>query len=279
MKLLAINTGNLKLDGGAMFSVVPKVIWNKLYPADENNLCNWSMRCLLVDTGDRRILIDSGMGNKQSDKFFGYYYPNGDYSLESSLAEHGYTTDDITDNVITHLHFDHCGGSIKYNEDKTQLIPTFKNANFWVSRQQWELALNPNKREKASFLKENILPMQESGKLKLVDNNTELFSDFKVKIFTGHTDGQMIPYIKYKERTIIFMADLIPSVAHLPIPFLMSYDIKPLELMKEKEEFLNEAAKNNSILFFEHDLYHECCSLKITDKGVRENETFNLEEL
>lgn len=279
MKLFAINTGNLKLDGGAMFGVVPKVIWNKLYPADENNLCNWAMRCLLIDTGDRRILIDSGMGNKQSEKFYSYYYPEGKHDLVSSLNKYGYSPDDITDNVLTHLHFDHCGGSIKYNEDKTQLIPTFKNANFWISRQQWDLAMNPNKREKSSFMKENILPMQESGKLKLIDKDTEIFQGVTLKISFGHTDGQIIPHIKYKDKTVVFMADLIPSVAHLPIPYLMSYDINPLKLMKEKEEFLNEAVKNDYILFFEHDLYHECCNLKNTDKGVREKEIFNLSML
>lgn len=278
MQLYSINTGNLKLDGGAMFGVVPKVMWSKIYPCDENNLCNWSMRCLLIVEGEKKILIDCGIGNKQSERFFSNYYLNGDDTLEGSLAKAGYTMEDITDVILTHLHFDHCGGAVKWNDDKTGYLPAFPNATYHTSKKQWDWATHPNNREKASFLKENILPIQEHGKLHLYDGNTELFPDVSVRIFDGHTNGQSIPFIKYKGTTIVYMADVLPSSAHIPIPYVMSYDTRPLLTMDEKEVFLKEAAANNYLLFFEHDLYRECCTLQETEKGVRMKDSFSLAE-
>jgi glyoxylase-like metal-dependent hydrolase (beta-lactamase superfamily II) len=258
-----------------MFGVVPKVIWNDLYPADNNNLCNWALRCLLVVEGDRKILIDNGIGEKQDDKFLKHYHLNGDATLKDSLAKLGYTTDDITDMVLTHLHFDHCGGSIKKTGDDT-FEPTFKNATYWISKGQWDWATHPNRREKASFLKENIFPIEESGQLKLVEEEGELFPNFMIKFFNGHTNGQIIPHINYNGRTIVFMADLLPSTAHVPMPYIMAYDTRPLITLKEKEKFFNEAVENDYVLFFEHDIYYECCTLKMTDKGPQVNETFYL---
>ena len=276
MRLHVINTGNLKLDGGAMFGVVPKVMWSKLYPCDENNLCNWSMRCLLVEDGDRKVLIDCGIGNKQSEKFFSNYYLNGDDSLEKSLAAAGFTADDITDVILTHLHFDHCGGAVKWNPEHTDYIPAFKNATYWTSRQQWEWATSPNNREKASFLKENILPIKEKGKLNLVENETEIIPGIRIRLFFGHTEGQAIPMIKYGDRTVVYMADLLPSAAHIPLPYVMSYDTRPLITLEEKEIFMKEAAKNGYILFLEHDILNECCTVQETEKGVRVKETLPL---
>ena len=276
MKLFSINTGNLKLDGGAMFGVVPKVIWGKSYPCDENNLCNWSMRCLLVVDGSRKILIDCGIGGKQTEKFFSNYYLNGDDTLEKSLASFGFTTEDITDVILTHLHFDHAGGAVRWNSDKTDHEVTFKNATYHTSRQQWEWATSPNNREKASFLKENILPIKEKGKLKLFDGETELFPNVSVRLFNGHTDGQVIPFIRYKDKTVVYMADLLPSAAHIPLPWVMSYDTRPLITLKEKEAFMAEAAQNGYVLFLEHDLYHEFCTVENTEKGVRLKECFPL---
>ena len=279
MKLYTINTGNLKLDGGAMFGVVPKVIWGKLYPADENNLCNWSMRCLLIIDEDRKILVDCGIGDKQGEKFFFNYYLNGDDSLDRSLAAIGFGAADITDVILTHLHFDHCGGAVRWNEDRTDYVPTFKNATYITSKAQWEWATNPNNRERASFLKENILPLMEKGRLKLVDSDCELFPGISIRIFNGHTDGQVIPFVRYKDKTIVFMADLLPSSAHIPLPYVMSYDTRPLITMKEKEVFMEEAAQHGYILFFEHDLYRECCTVQETDKGVRIKDSFALAEV
>lgn len=278
MKLHAIETGNLKLDGGAMFGVVPKTIWNEIYPADENNLCNWSMRCLLVVDGDRKILIDNGIGDKQDEKFLKHYYLNGEATLEKSLADLGYSSVDITDMVLTHLHFDHCGGSIKkVGEDK--YVPAFKNATYWVSRPQWEWATQPNRREKASFLKENIDPIRESGQLNLVEQEGEIIPGIQVKFYNGHTDGQMIPFIKYGDKTIVFMADLLPSTVHVPLPYVMAYDTRPLVTLKEKEDFFREAVTRNYILFLEHDLYNECCTLFETEKGIRVKEALRLAEI
>jgi len=278
MQLHKIETGNLKLDGGAMFGVVPKSIWQKSYPADENNLCNWSMRCLLIVDGERKILIDNGIGEKQDEKFLKHYYLNGEDTLERSLNKIGFTSNDITDMVLTHLHFDHCGGSIlKVGED--QFEPAFKNATYWVSKGQWGWATNPNRREKASFLKENIFPIQESGQLKIVEEAEEILPHVKVKFYNGHTEGQMIPFIEYKGKTIVFMADLLPSAAHVPMPYIMSYDTKPLITLKDKEAFFKEAVENEYVLFFEHDIYNECCTLENTDKGVRVKETFSLSEM
>jgi glyoxylase-like metal-dependent hydrolase (beta-lactamase superfamily II) len=279
MKLFPINTGNLKLDGGAMFGVVPKMIWSSLYPCDENNLCNWSMRCLLIDTGDRRILIDCGIGDKQPEKFFRNYYLNGEDTLEGSLQKAGYTADDITDVILTHLHFDHAGGAVRWNEDKTAHIPAFRNAIYWTSRKQWEWATNPNNREKASFLKENILPIKEHGSLKFVENDSGIYPGISVRLFHGHTDGQVIPFIKYKGKTIVYMGDLLPSTAHIPLPYIMAYDTRPLITLQEKEDFFKEAVENNYVLFFEHDINHECCTIQMTEKGARMKETFPLATL
>lgn len=278
MQLYSIETGNLKLDGGAMFGVVPKSIWNKSYPSDENNLCNWSMRCLLVVDGDRKILIDNGIGDKQDDRFLKHYHLNGEDTLEKSLAKAGFSSDDITDMVLTHLHFDHCGGSIKRN-DSGDLVPAFKNATYWISTPQWEWATNPNRREKASFLKENILPIQESGQLNLVEKDEEIFPGFRLVFFNGHTEGQMIPHITFKGKTVVFMADLLPSTAHVPMPYVMSYDTRPLITMQDKDRFYKEAIEKEYILFFEHDLYHECCTLQQTEKGPGVKETFQLSDV
>jgi len=276
MKLHVINTGNLKLDGGAMFGVVPKVMWSKIYPCDENNLCNWSMRCLLVEDGPRRILIDCGIGNKQSEKFFSNYYLNGDDTLENSLVSAGFTADDITDVILTHLHFDHAGGAVSWNSGRTDYVPTFRNATYHTSRQQWEWATDPNNREKASFLKENILPIKEKGKLKLIEKDTEIYPGIMLRLFFGHTNGQVIPLIRYGEKTVVYMADLLPSAAHIPLPYVMSYDTRPLITLDEKEKFMKEAAQNGYILFFEHDLYRECCTVHETEKGIRLKEAFAL---
>ena len=278
MKLFAIETGNLKLDGGAMFGVIPKVMWSKFYPADENNLCNWAMRCLLIDDGKRVVLIDNGIGDKQDGKFLKHYYLNGEETLESSLKKHGYTTNDITDMLITHLHFDHCGGSIKYNE-KGELVPTFKNAKYWVSKEQFEWAIHPNRREKASFLKENILPIEESGQLNIVEKEGEIIPNIYAKIYNGHTQGQIIPHIKVNGKTLAYTADLFPSTAHIPMPWIMAYDTKPLVTLEDRERFFKEALETETVLFFEHDLYHECCTIEMTEKGVRVKETFCLNEL
>lgn len=279
MKLYAINTGHFKLDGGAMFGVVPKSMWNKLNPADENNMCSWAMRCLLIEDNGRLILIDNGMGNKQDAKFFGYYYLHGNDTLEKSLNTYGFTSDDITDMVLTHLHFDHCGGSIKYNSDRTKLEPAFKNAKYYSNKKHWDWAINPNPREKASFLKENILPIQESGQLNFIDGNTELIPGLTFLEVNGHTEAMMLPIINYKDTTIAYMADLIPSAAHIPLPYVMAYDMRPLATMQEKELILNKAAENNWKLFFEHDKEIECVNLEKNEKGVRKKDSFLLSEL
>jgi glyoxylase-like metal-dependent hydrolase (beta-lactamase superfamily II) len=279
MKLYSINAGHFKLDGGAMFGVVPKSMWNKLNPADENNMCNWAMRCLLIEDEGRLILVDNGMGNKQDEKFFGYYYLNGDDTLEKSLAKNGFSKDDITDVFLTHLHFDHCGGSIERVND--QLVPAFKNATYWSNENHWEWAVHPNDREKASFLKENILPIQESGKLKFVETKEgiDFTKNVKIRFVNGHTESMMLPQINYKDKTIVYMADLLPSEAHIPIPYVMAYDTRPLETLVEKKSFLTEALEKEYILFFEHDREIECCNLQQTIKGIRSKETFKLENI
>ena len=277
MELYAIETGNFKLDGGAMFGVVPKVIWNELYPSDENNLCNWALRCLLIVDGHRKILIDSGIGDKQEEKFLKNYHLNGDDNLEKSLKKLGFSFEDITDVVLTHLHFDHCGGSIKYNCNK-ELVPAFPNAVYHTSKQQWDWATNPNRREKASFLDENIYLVKESGQLNLFDSDIELFTGLYAKLFNGHTDGQVIPHIEVGGRTIVFCADLFPSAAHLPMPYIMAYDTRPLLTLEERKHFFKDAIDKDYFLFFEHDLYHECCTLKETEKGVRVKDFFTLKE-
>ena len=278
MNLYSINTGFFKLDGGAMFGVVPKSIWNKLNPADENNMCSWALRCLLIEDNNRLILIDNGMGDKQDAKFFGYYFLHGNETLNRSLAKHGFTPDDITDVFLTHLHFDHCGGSIKKEGDK--LIPAFKNATYWSNKRHWKWASTPNEREKASFLKENFLPIQESGQLKFIESNwDELPAYITIRHAYGHTDDMMLPQIDYKGKTIVYMADLLPSVAHIPLPYVMAYDMFPLTTLNEKKSFLTEAQQKDLILFFEHDPLVECCTLQLTDKGIRQKEIFKLSEI
>jgi len=275
MKIFSIETGNIKLDGGAMFGVVPKLMWNKKYPADENNQCNWAMRCLLVDTGNRKILIDTGAGNKQGKEFFETYGISENYSLESSLKNEGYNFEDITDVILTHLHFDHCGGAVKYN-DSGSLVPTFPNAVYHVSKSHWEMSLNPNKREKASLLVENFLPLAEYNQLNLITDESYLIPEIYFKIFNGHTEGQLIPYIKYNEKTMAYCGDLFPSTEHIPMSFIMSYDSSPLITLEDKERFFKHAIENNVVLFFEHDIYNECCSLYKTERGVRVKDKFKL---
>ena len=313
MNLYSISTGFFKLDGGAMFGVVPKSIWNKLNPADENNMCNWALRCLLIEDEGKLILIDNGMGDKQDARFFGHYYLHGNETLDRSLTKHGFTKDDITDVFLTHLHFDHCGGSIVREGEK--LVPAFKNATYWSNEPHWKWATEPNDREKASFLKENILPIQESGRLKFLNVssenprsessvvNTGATADFQLTTHasqltphesplttyispitpnlsffavSGHTNCMMLPKINYNGKTIVFMADLLPSAAHIPLPYVMAYDMFPLTTLKEKKLFLAEAQQNNYVLFFEHDPLIECCNLQMTEKGIRVKETFKL---
>jgi glyoxylase-like metal-dependent hydrolase (beta-lactamase superfamily II) len=278
MKLHTIETGFFKLDGGAMHGVVPKSLWSKENIPDANNMCNWAMRCLLVEDGNRLILIDNGMGDKQDAKFFGHYFLNGDASLEKSLKAKGFDFSDITDMFLTHLHFDHCGGSIKYNGDRSKLITTFPNATYWSNEEHWNWATKPNAREKASFLKENILPIQESGQLKFLKPGEELIPGFKTMITYGHTGAMMHPVISYKGKTIVYMADLMPSVAHIPLPWIMAYDVRPLETLKEKETFLPQAAKEEFILFFEHDGVNECCTVEETERGIRVKQKFALDD-
>jgi len=279
MKLHTIDTGFFKLDGGAMFGVVPKTIWSKTNPADENNLCTWAMRCLLVEDGNRLILIDTGIGNKQDARFFNHYYLHGDASLDSSLAKLGFSVGDITDVFLTHLHFDHVGGAVKRDGEK--LLPAFENATYWSNKQHWDWAVFPNEREKASFLKENILPIQESGQLKFIDaeDGAKFTDDFNIRLVYGHTDAMMLPLISYNGKKILYMADLLPSVGHLPIPYVMAYDMFPLTTLNEKKLFLNEALQNEYILYFEHDPVNECCTLQQTEKGIRFRDTFKLSEV
>ena len=295
MNLYSINTGYFKLDGGAMFGVVPKSIWHKINPADGNNLCSWALRCLLIEDEDRLILIDTGLGDKQDAKFFGHYYLHGNDTLDKSLAGHGFDRDDITDVILTHLHFDHCGGSIMREGD--QLVPAFKNAMYWSDRTHWDWAIRPNDREKASFLKENILPIEQSGQLRFVQpgyiieegimpENPEAplaFNSFSnnvsIRYVNGHTAAMMLPQIKYRDKTIVYMADLLPSQGHIPIPYIMAYDMFPLKTLYEKKSFLQEAARNDYILFFEHDPVYECCDLQQTEKGIRPNNFFKLADI
>jgi glyoxylase-like metal-dependent hydrolase (beta-lactamase superfamily II) len=284
MNLFPINAGNLKLDGGAMFGVVPKSIWQRTNPADANNMIDIATRCLLIEDGNRLILVDNGMGNKQSDKFYSYYHPWGDFNLDKSLKAHGFHRDDITDVFVTHLHFDHCGGSIQWNKNKTAYEPAFKNAHFWSNKDHWKWATEPNRRERASFLKENIIPMEESGQLKftsLPEDNLLKNSELSFDIFfaNGHTDKQMIPLIKYQDKTIAFMADLLPTAGHLPIPYVMGYDTRPLLTLDEKEIFLNMAAEHNFYLFLEHDAHNEIITVQKTEKGVRLKNIYTTQDI
>ena len=284
MKLYPIESGNFKLDGGAMFGVVPKTIWNKTNPADNNNLIDIAARCLLIEDNNRLILIDTGMGDKQSEKFFGYYSLWGSHSIDKSLAKYGFSRDDITDVFMTHLHFDHCGGSVRWNKDKTGYEPAFKNAKFWTNNEHWQWATVPNSREKASFLSENILPMQESGQLNFINKNDADFShspemNFDIFYVNGHTEKMMIPHLKYNNKTIVFCADLIPTAGHLPLPYVMGYDTRPLLTMPEKAKFLNAAADNNYYLFMEHDAHNEIITVEKTDKGIILKDVFTCSEI
>lgn len=303
MKLYPIETGNFKLDGGAMFGVVPKSLWQRTNPADANNMIDMAARCLLIEDGERLILIDSGMGDKQSEKFFGYYYQWGDHTLDGSLAKYGFHRDDVTDVFLTHLHFDHCGGCIQWNKERTGYEPAFKNASFWTNRDHWEWATMPNAREKASFLEENLLPMQESGHLKFLtvpdagetagDNmagpnspkrHTSNFLpvsklDFGILFVDGHTDKQMLPFIDYQGKKLVFVADLLPTVGHIPLPYVMGFDTRPLLTLGEKAKFLEDAADNDYLLLFEHDAHHELCTVKNTEKGVRLDKSYTFKEI
>lgn len=284
MKLYPIESGNFKLDGGAMFGVVPKSIWNRTNPADSNNMIDLATRCLLIEDQNRLILIDTGMGNKQSEKFFGYYYMFGDFSLEHSLKKHGFSKDDITDVFMTHLHFDHCGGSVDWNKDKTGYIPAFKNATYWTNQSHWEWATQPNAREKASFLPENILPMQQAGQLQFVAREGKSFQEqselgFGIFFADGHTEKQMLPMIQYNGKTIVFVADLLPTAGHIPLPYVMGYDTRPLLTLEEKELFLNRAADNNYYLFLEHDAHNQIITVQHTEKGVRLKDSFSCNQI
>lgn len=285
MKLYPIETGNFKLDGGAMFGVVPKSIWQKTNPADNQNKIELAMRTLLIEDGDRLILIDCGIGNKQSEKFFGYYDLWSDYDLTTSLAQYGFTKDDITDVFLTHLHFDHCGGAVQWNADKSGYEPTFKNAKYWSNAQHWDWATKPNPREKASFLTENILPLQASGQLNFIDlpSSGNLLSDsplgFEILLADGHTDKQMLPIIKYKNKKIVFVADLVATAGHIPLIYVMGYDTRPLLTVQEKGDFLQKAVEEEFIFFFEHDPYHELATVMQTEKGVQLDSTFSFSEV
>lgn len=284
MKLYTVEAGNFKLDGGAMFGVVPKSIWNRTNPADNNNMIDIAARCLLIEDGNRLILIDNGMGDKQSDKFFGYYFPWGNHNLDDSLKKLGFHKDDVTDVFLTHLHFDHCGGSIQWNKERSGYEPAFKNARFWSNENHWEWATKPNAREKASFLKENIIPMQESGQLNFIQRSGEAFQNqselnFGIFFADGHTEKQMIPIIKYKGKTLCFMADLLPTAGHVPLAFVMGYDTRPLITLDEKSLFLSKAANENYYLFLEHDAHQEIITVEHTEKGVRLKDRFSFNEL
>lgn len=279
MNLYTIDCGFFKLDGGAMFGVVPKSLWSRTNPADSNNLCTWATRLLLIEDGKQLILVDTGIGDKQSEKFFSHYYLHGDDTLDKSLAKHGFHRDDITDVFLTHLHFDHVGGAIKREGEK--LIPAFKNAHFWSNKKHWDWAIHPNPREKPSFLKENILPIQESGQLKYIEDKSSgtLNPNISVRFAFGHTDAMMFPQMNYKGRTLLYMADLLPSVGHIPIPYVMGYDMFPLKTMEERQSYWNEIVDNDYVLFLEHDAVNECCTLRHTEKGIRLKDTFKLTDL
>ena len=294
MKIYPIEAGNFKLDGGAMFGVVPKTIWNKTNPADENNLIDIAARCMLIEDGNRLILIDTGMGNKQSEKFFGYYSLWGNHSLDKSLAKFGFHSDDVTDVFMTHLHFDHCGGSVNWNATKTGYEVAFKNAKFWTNDNHWEWAINPNAREKASFLSENILPILESGQLNFIKKPESDFGNedegrtgvaitdelgFGIFYVNGHTEKMMLPHIEYRDKTIVFCADLIPTAGHLPIPYVMGYDTRPLLTLPEKTKFLNAAVEKNYYLWLEHDAHNQIITVENTEKGIRIKEVFNCEDI
>ncbi len=279
MQLYTIDTGLFKLDGGAMHGVVPKTMWNKVNPADENNMCSWAMRCLLIEHENRLILVDTGIGDKQDEKFFSFYYLHGNDSMERSIQAKGFSMDDVTDVFLTHLHFDHVGGAVKRDGDR--LLPAFKNAKYWSNKDHWEWAVHPNEREKASFLKENILPIQESGQLNFIDvkDGEEWIKDIRIRFVNGHTEAMMLPQINYKGKTILYAADLLPSMHHISLPWIMGYDMRPLDTLNEKKKLLSEAQANDWLLFFEHDPKNELCSLQQTERGIRHNEVMKMSDI
>jgi len=277
MQLYTIDTGFFKLDGGAMFGVVPKAIWQKTNPADDKNRCTWANRLLLIEDGRKLTLVDTAMGDKQDDKFFGHYDRHGEDTLEKSLAKHGFHRDDITDVILTHLHFDHCGGAIVRKGDR--LLPAFKNATYWSNKKHWDWVTNPNPREKASFLTENILPIRESGQIRFMDEGEAYDAQITMRYAYGHTEAMMLPQIRYRGKTILYMADLLPSVGHVPLPYVMSYDVRPLTTMEERQRYWSEIVDNGYVLFLEHDPVHPCCTLQRTEKGIRLKDTFRLEDL
>jgi len=284
MVIHAIEAGNFKLDGGAMFGVVPKSLWTRTNPADANNMIDIAARCLLIEDGDRLILIDTGMGDKQSDKFFGFYYPWGGDTLEKSLKSKGFHPDDVTDVFLTHLHFDHCGGCIKWAEDGKTPVPVFKNATYWSNKDHWDWATKPNAREKASFLSENILPIEQSGQLQFIERTQKNYLEdsdlgFGILFADGHTDKQMIPHITYNDKTLVFAADLLPTAGHLPLPYVMGFDTRPLLTLGEKERFLNNAADHNYYLWLEHDAHNPIITVKHTEKGVRLDQNLKIEDV
>ncbi|AZQ43175.1 MBL fold metallo-hydrolase [Nonlabens ponticola] len=283
MKIHPVEAGNFKLDGGAMFGVVPKSLWQRTNPADANNMIDMAARCLLIENGDRLTLIDTGMGDKQSEKFFGYYYMDHKFNLDSSLKSLGFSRDDITDVFLTHLHFDHCGGVIQQSSKGDFYEPAFAKANFYTNSSHWKWATEPNDREKASFLSENILPIQESGQLKYIEQSstfeTALEMDFDILFVDGHTEKMMIPHIKVGDKTFVYMADLLPTAGHVPLPYVMGYDTRPLLTLDEKQKFLEKAARENYYLILEHDPHHEIITVKQTDRGVRHDQTYTFKDL
>jgi len=270
--------GSFKLDGGAMFGVVPKVLWNKVYPADENNLVTLALRSMLIVEGDRKIMIDAGIGEKMDPKLLKHYFLDRDTSIDGELEKHHLMPSDITDVILTHLHFDHCGGAVKYDENDRP-VPTFPNATYWIGADQWQVATRPNAREKSSFFPENFMPIEENGQLKLVDQEQELMPGVKVRLYSGHTDGQLIPFIRYGDQTIVYTGDLIPAAANVSLAWITAFDMEPKTALVEKKDFLEEAYHNGYVLFFEHDAYQECCNLKETEKGIRVGDTFSLREI
>lgn len=270
MQLNSIDSGYFKLDGGAMFGVVPKSFWQKTNPADENNLCSWAMRCLLVEDSKQLILIDTGMGNKQDAKWQSYYYRHGEGELVKSIRAKGYSEKEVTDVILSHLHFDHCGGAVKWNNERTSFEMTFPNARYWTHSEHFTSAINPNQREKATFFKENIMPIQDAGQLFFIDKvNEHPFKNIKVLTADGHTEKMLMPIVSYKGKDVIFMADTIPSLSHIPIPYVMGYDIRPLQTMDEKSFLLNQALENDWLLFFDHDPNYECANIEMTEKGFK----------
>jgi len=274
MILHAINAGNFKLDGGAMFGVVPKSIWNKVNPADESNLCTWATRCLLIENGKQLVLIDTGLGNKQEESFFKHYHRDPYQTWDQLLKPLGFHSTDITDVFLTHLHFDHVGGALSGKQDA--IVPTFANAVYWSNEAHWNWAITPNAREKASFLKENLLPLQKSGQLKYIPNGESPFDWMEILLVDGHTEKQMLPLIHTPNGKLLYAADLLPSAGHIPMPYVMSYDVRPLLTLQEKERIFSRALAEDWTIFLEHDPIHECVTLQQTEKGIRANKTFAL---